>query len=529
MRRVMVLAALLVVLPVAALLASGSTDSGAAAGGKETYTWVRYVDGPVDEPSYAQEKFQARYPNVTIKIVGLQRPTFYEQLNAKLAGGEKFDMIHEWSNDWVRAHVEQGVIAEVPYEWLKKYTPKFFQVQKTFGREVFQASYVDGKNYGVPTVGESQTFPFTDGIRLDWLRNVGLSDKLPDIMSIAELDEIYKRFTRNDPDKNGKDDTYGYSMRAKDSLLNMFCVLLGAYNVAPGAWNKLPDGTVTYGLLLDNFRTLLRQVNTWYKAGYMDPEFVTQAWAELRERWNNGKIGVIHMSTWYRLIPGGENWEQPKAINPNADIGMLPPVKGPSGSYGYFGWGKATGTLAFGAHLAKEPAKIQKQLAIIDELTTDKQWYIDSNWGQEGVHWQRNPKTGAFEFIPPYNETQKRGPIGMYFWSTFSGSWDVSAQSYGTQTAIWTKYATNRTFAPETSFTYLIKTSADANKQIAAATPIWSAWIVKFITGEKSLDTDWEQYKKEVLAAGMDKVIPEANNLWKNVDSILATIDAGIK
>ena len=187
MKRAIVLA-LIALLPLAQLLASGAPETTAAAG-QETYTWVRYVDGPVDANSYAEQKFKQLYPNVTINVVGLQRPTFYEQLNTKLAGGEKFDMIHEWDNAHVRSHVEQGVLAEVPYDWLKKYTPKYFKVQKDFGREVFLASYVDGKNYGVPSVNESQTFPFTDGIRLDWLRNVGLSDKLPDILSIAELEE----------------------------------------------------------------------------------------------------------------------------------------------------------------------------------------------------------------------------------------------------------------------------------------------------------------------------------------------------
>lgn len=529
MRRAMLLAALLVLVPVAMLVASASSESTGTTGAQDwTFTWVRYIDGPFDDPSYASQWVKAKFPDVTIIPVGLQRPTFYDQLNIKLAGGEKFDMIHEWDNARVRTHVEQGVLAEVPYEWLKTYTPKYFKVQKEFGREVFLASYVDGKNYGVPSVNQSQTFPFTDGIRLDWLEKVGLSSKLPDIMTVAELEEIYKRFTRNDPDGNGAADTYGFSMRAKDSPEHMYSVLAGAFNVQPGAWNKMPDGTVQYGLLTENFRTMLKQINTWYKAGYMDPEFITQDWAGLREKWNNGKIGVLHMSTWYRLIPTGENWEQLLAVNPNAKIGMLPPVKGATGSYGYFGWGKATGTLAFGAHLANQPEKIQKQLQVIDELSTSSDGFIAMGYGKEGEHWTRNARTGAFEFIPPYNETQKRGPIGSWFWGLFM-SWETQAQSFGNQVPTWTKYATNRTFAPETSFTWLVQISADANKLVAAATPIWRAWMVKFITGEKSLDTDWAAYLKEVNDAGMAKVTVEANANWKTVSSTLATIDANIK
>lgn len=527
MKRILVLTLLVALVPAAALFASPGQEA-AAPSAKMQLSWCMYVDGTFDENSYAEQYMKQKYPDVEIKKIGLIRGDFYNQLNTRLAGGEKIDMIHEWGNSYISTHVQQGVLMELPISELKKYTPKFFQVQKDFGREVFLATTVEGKNYGVPNVNESQTFPFTDGIRVDWLKKVGVSYPLPDILTLDQLENIFKLFTQNDPDGNGKADTYGFSMRAKDSAEWMFCNLLGAFNVAPGTWNKLPDGTVTYGVLMDNFRDLLRQVNKWYKAGYMDPEFVTQDWAGLRERWNNGKIGYIFMSTWYRLIPTGENWEQPLAINPKAEIGMVPPVKGPTGSYGYFGWGKPTGGLVFGKHMEKEPAKLHRNLQIIDELTTSSEAYIALNWGILGTHWTKNAKTAAYEYLVPYNEPAKRGPIGCWFWGKFS-SWATQAQSWGLGVKEWTKYATNRTFAPETSYTHLVTISADANKLVAAAQPIWRSWIVKFITGEKSLDTDWEQYKKEVLDAGMAKVIPEANTSWKNLANTLDKIEAQLK
>jgi hypothetical protein len=52
---------------------------------------------------------------------------------------------------------------------------------------------------------------------------------------------------------------------------------------------------------------------------------------------------------------------------------------------------------------------------------------------------------------------------------------------------------------------------------------------VKFITGEKSLDTDRDQYRKEVNDAGMAKVTPEANTFYKNIAVNLDKIDAAIK
>lgn len=202
------------------------------------------------------------------------------------------------------------------------------------------------------------------------------------------------------------------------------------------------------------------------------------------------------------------------------------PVVGPKGSYGYFGWGKPTGGFCFGVDTSE--AKIIRQMEIIDDMSTSSEAYIEVNWGKEGVHWTRNAKTGAFEAIPPYNETQKKGPIGNMFWGKFT-NWDTMAQSWGTQIDEWTKYAVDRTFEPESSFTFQVQVPAEISQLQASAQPIWRAWTIDFIVGKKSLDSDWEAYKKAVLDAGMREVTVAANKAWSGLSDTLAKIDAGIK
>jgi multiple sugar transport system substrate-binding protein len=64
------------------------------------------------------------------------------------------------------------------------------------------ATGADGKTYGVPF--SAQTFALF--IRKDWREKVGAGQP----KSWAELDALAKAFTREDPDGNGKADTYGY-------------------------------------------------------------------------------------------------------------------------------------------------------------------------------------------------------------------------------------------------------------------------------------------------------------------------------
>jgi ABC-type glycerol-3-phosphate transport system substrate-binding protein len=63
----------------------------------------------------------------------------------------------------------------------------------------------DGKILGIPVAENS---PAVFAIRQDWLDNLGL--EVPE--TFAEAREIWRSFTFDDPDGNGKDDTYGYGL-----------------------------------------------------------------------------------------------------------------------------------------------------------------------------------------------------------------------------------------------------------------------------------------------------------------------------
>ena len=92
---------------------------------------------------------------------------------------------------------------------------------------------IDGAMYGLPDPG---AMPMTDGlvIRQDWLDKLNL--KAP--TTLDEFMTVAKAFTANDPDGNGKNDTYGFCAFVDGSGLTAMGVgprfdwVYGAYGVA---------------------------------------------------------------------------------------------------------------------------------------------------------------------------------------------------------------------------------------------------------------------------------------------------------
>ena len=94
----------------------------------------------------------------------------------------------------------------------------------------------NGKSYGLASTG---SIAKNEGllIRKDWLDKLGL--KVP--TTTDELMAVMKAFTFNDPDGNGKADTYGYGAfieitNYEADLGRRFEPILGAFGV-DGTWN----------------------------------------------------------------------------------------------------------------------------------------------------------------------------------------------------------------------------------------------------------------------------------------------------
>jgi len=124
----------------------------------------------------------------------------------------------------------------------------------------------DGHIYGLP---EPPAIPRREGlvIRKDWLDNLALRvPTTPD-----ELFKVAKAFTEQDPDGNGKDDTYGIGgFIVGQGIGTRFDFIFGAYGV-PGVWDFADPSSFGLNVRSEQYPEALAYFNSLVEAKVIDP------------------------------------------------------------------------------------------------------------------------------------------------------------------------------------------------------------------------------------------------------------------
>jgi putative aldouronate transport system substrate-binding protein len=490
-------------------------------------SWAAWIDGPMDKDNFVTQLLAKTFPDVEFDLIGLERDTWVDQINTRVAGGDIPDIIYRDWIGYVRDYVSQGVLAEVPIETIKQYAPNYYKAIVDFGAETFLACNVEGKNYGLPTLTSGNSTAATNAWRKDWLTKVGI-DKVPE--TLDEMEAAFVKFVNDDPDGNGQKDTYGVTARGKDSgpWLRLFDEVYAAYGLFPDQWCLESDGTVKLGVTTQRGKQVLTLLNKWYNEGLIDPEFVTTDDAIFQQKWANSKMGYMQ-GTWYRFIPSGDYYDNLMAATPTAIIQMGPAPKGPDGKYGYRSWGNINSSICFGKQLAADQPKLDRVLQVLDTIFTDPTLFTPLFHGQEGVHYKLDAN-GRRVAIPPYDDASKRGPIGTVFFSSMPAIPSLAIQDNEPNYQELTKYAVDRTTLDNQDyFTWVsLFQNADVVKAAANAQTVAAKWMIDFITGAKPM-TEFDTFLAEWNAAGGDKLTQDANDAYKKGQSGLQSIKDSIK
>lgn len=163
------------------------------------------------------------------------------------------------------------------------------------GGLALSAASFDGRLYAIPAVGSGLLSAYVLWVRTDWLDNLGLS--IPTTMD--ELMTVAEAFTRNDPDGNGKDDTYGLAVY-KDLFEGGFACLEGFFNcygAYPNIWLN-QDGTLAHGSVQPEMKDALAALQRMYAEGLLDPEFGVKDANKVCEDVAAGKFGLMFGNFW---------------------------------------------------------------------------------------------------------------------------------------------------------------------------------------------------------------------------------------
>ena len=212
-----------------------------------------------------------------------------------LASGDYPDIMEFQSQNiqTIREMVEDGVLKPLN-DLLDKYGAN---VKKARPADVWFKPLDDGMIYSIPTRYNQWGAEHAVMIRTDWLKKVGLS--MPN--NPEELYDVLYAFTFEDPDGNGKDDTYGTNGvgSPKYGELRTTRQLTGSYFGIYGCtldgrmWSEI-DGKIVHLVEHPDFLDLLKFERRLFQDGLVDPEFALMPRATWLDKIYAGAYGVWH-------------------------------------------------------------------------------------------------------------------------------------------------------------------------------------------------------------------------------------------
>lgn len=364
---------------------------------------------------YMEEKF-----NVKLNVWYIPDASYDEMINVRIAGGDMPDIM-KIKGGSLGTYVEQGVVGELPFEVLEKYAPDLYAYSKERVPDdsvLWMPSMYKGKNYGFPSI-KRRTLPSLVMWRKDWLDKFGYNEQPT---TIDEFEEVLTKFTYEDPDENGVDDTYGMS----DFGFNM---VFGAYGVGElssmdwfGTNRVMRDGLPTFACIQPETKEALATLADWYQKGLIDPEFVTSEhtsghWS-YSNAFTNGRIGLTGRSNAGHWKPDEEGnmdrYDDMLAINPKAEVLFgLPPV-GPRGDAGTNTGSLVKCSIVLTTQATNDSAKTAKLLEIVNEKFKNFDHAVMLDWGIEGQHYEIDPTTKEYLSILPEGENSKTYGLGIF-------------------------------------------------------------------------------------------------------------------
>ena len=259
------------------------------------------------------------------------------------------------------------------------------------------------------------------------------------------------------------------------------------------------------GGISDQYRDYLRFMNKLFSEGLYDPEFVPEGdmWAT---KMSTGAATASY--AYYDQIGGVHANSNIKGIKFN----MVPPLRGPYGAY-HQPRARLGNGVAFTAAAQKRP-DFEKLVRAIDAMffsdAAAELWCL----GKEGVTFSRN--NGKIEFIP----AALNSPDGIYKYLQVNyGTGAATSQLIWFNAQEMLKYDENYAeinakvaamnaipLVPPSANLSVVDTERASILRATLRTS-FEVWTEDFITGRKSLNSDWAAYVKEMRDLGIDEFL----------------------
>lgn len=267
--------------------------------------WIRASNDSKNIYKQEAEKFEEK---TGIKIEYFNATTDFEQRLARATAGNALpDLIFNDAAS-LGQFIQLGIAEEIDPQAIAG------------GDQLFQTAwkstrYIDGKYYGVPT--SAQTFALF--VRKDWREKLGL----PQPKSWDDIQALAKAFTTQDPDGNGKNDTYGFIVPASTTRGYASWFMSSFIWQAGGDFVKEESGKFSASLNTPE----VAQAMTFMRAMMCDkvtqPGAINATTADVIPSFRSGQSGMFFSGPYHIALfdkdPGKDNFEVIPAVGPKGE------------------------------------------------------------------------------------------------------------------------------------------------------------------------------------------------------------------
>ncbi|MBZ7650462.1 ABC transporter substrate-binding protein [Klebsiella grimontii] len=267
--------------------------------------WIRASNDSKNIYKQEAEKFEEK---TGIKIEYFNATTDFEQRLARATAGNALpDLIFNDAAS-LGQFIQLGIAEEIDPQAIAG------------GDQLFQTAwkstrYIDGKYYGVPI--SAQTFALF--VRKDWREKLGL----PQPKSWDDIQALAKAFTTQDPDGNGKNDTYGFIVPASTTRGYASWFMSSFIWQAGGDFVKEESGKFSASLNTPE----VAQAMTFMRAMMCDkvtqPGAINATTADVIPSFRSGQSGMFFSGPYHIALfdkdPGKDNFEVIPAVGPKGE------------------------------------------------------------------------------------------------------------------------------------------------------------------------------------------------------------------
>ncbi|MCM3746090.1 extracellular solute-binding protein [Paenibacillus pasadenensis] len=476
----------------------GGSDKPAAPVELSVFRWD--FEG-VDSPESAIYKRLQEKLNIKVKPINASWNDWEEKLNVMIASGEMPDVF-----------ISNGIGKPIQYhQWIKEglilnlsdYTSQYPNIGKVLANFEVLAKSTDGKHYGLPIGNPGSSKNSENGhnilIRKDWLDKLNL--KVP--TTIDEFYEVAKAFTENDPDGNGKKDTYGYTSSSGGVWWQY--PIFNAFDASTGRFQKTADGKFEPEVISPGMEQGIGLLNKMYKEKILDPDFMLNTDEQKLEKFITGKVGIIVNnlnSTFYTDITNKFKKAFPDK-DPKSIFTWVGTLKGVNGQQRMDGSSSFWLQTSINAGISDE--KKQKVLELMNYLLSEEGQDLMLN-GIEGVHY----KVVDGKKVPDKDAVDK--DKGFLLKSLVSWNTDFLPDSLANREDIIAAAKSTGDFAVPDPLEFMaIPEDALDPGMVGELGDYVNQQVVDMIVKSKDVPADFAKFKEEWLKKGGTKLVEETN------------------